>query len=343
MRAVATAFPDTTVDHRAACRALEALFPDEDPSKIRSLVRCSGVETRRIVPSLEEALDPGDFTDRNRRYHREAVTLAASAAREALRRAQTTPEEVDVVIDVSCTGIAIPALDVDLVPLIGLRRNTRRVPIAEAGCAGGALALNLAASLAASGSRVLVIAVELCSLSLVGEDRSRTNLVASLLFGDGAAAAVVTPEGPGPRIRSMRSHLIPDTAQILGFDVGSHGLRIVLDRALPALMARHLPTAVGSFLDSNGLESSDLSVHLIHPGGRSILDAYEERFALKREDLRHSRKVLAEYGNLSSAAILAVLENALGDAHHPPSGHGILLAIGPGLSLEMALLDFDPA
>lgn len=338
---VATAFPDTVVGQEDAIAVLSRLFPDEDGGRIESLVRRSGIERRFISPTLERVLGGSCFSERNADYHAAAVSLAERASRDALEKAGVAAHEVDILIDVSCTGIAIPALDVSLAPLLGLRGDVRRIPITESGCAGGALALGLADSLARAGHRVLIVAVELCSLSRCSGDRSRTNLVASVLFGDGAAAAVVGPQGPGVRIEAVRSHLIPNTRDIMGFDVGSHGMRIVLERELPRVVSEHLPAAVATFLAATGRTPDDLGLHLVHPGGRKILEAYETHFGLGREGLRYSRSVLAEYGNLSSASILAVLGLAIEDEAVAPDAEALLVAIGPGLSLEMALLDFS--
>src|SRR4029079_6104932 len=136
--------------------------------------------------------------------------LSARACRTALDRASMRANEIDVIVDVSCTGIAIPAVDVALAPLLGLRPDVTRIPVTESGCAAGALGLAIAQRFARTGQRVLVLAVALCSLSHVHEDSSRANLIASVLFGDGAAAAVVVPEGRGPSITACGSHLIPD-------------------------------------------------------------------------------------------------------------------------------------
>jgi alkylresorcinol/alkylpyrone synthase len=193
---------------------------------------------------------------------------------------------------------------------------------------------------------VLIVAVELCSLSLVPEDRSRTNLVASLLFGDGAAAAIVTPDGPGPTIEAIGSDLIPNTAGVMGFDVGSHGLRIVLERELPQVVSAHLPGAVERFLEQNGRTPNDIALHIVHPGGRKVLEAYEAAFQIDRRELRHSYGVLRDHGNLSSASILAVLdrvcaeESLRAERESLAPRDALLVAMGPGLSLELAVLRF---
>jgi alkylresorcinol/alkylpyrone synthase len=341
---VASAFPDTVVGQELAAASLERIFPEHSGNFVRGLVERSGVETRHIVPTVAEMFETSTFTDRNAQYREAAADLAAKACRAALDRAQTNARDIDVIVDVSCTGIAIPALDVALAPMLGLRHDVRRLPITESGCAAGGLALGLAGTLAQNGLRVLVVAVELCSLTMVKGDRSRTNLVASVLFGDGAAAAVVLPGGPGPRIEAVGSHLIPNTQETMGFHVGDHGLQILLQRELPTVLLEHLPSAQKSFLEQHGRSIEDVGLHLIHPGGRRVLDAYTEMHGLDADALRFSRESLRRYGNLSSASILTVLELALEARPTVPEGkEAFLMAIGPGLSLEMMILHWEDA
>jgi alkylresorcinol/alkylpyrone synthase len=322
--------------------ALRRLLAAEDPAFVDQLVLRSGGDRRRLALPLEETLGERGFTERNALWRRAALELAERAAREALARADVASGGIDVLIDVSCTGIAIPALDVELAGRIGLRPDARRIPITESGCAAGALALGLAGSFAQQGPRALVVAVELCSLTLCREDASRTNLVASVLFGDGAAAAVLGPGAAGPRLTAVGSRLLPGTGDMMGFDVGSHGLRIVLQRELPAALARHLRGAIEEFLAQHGREGSGIGLHLVHPGGRRILDAYEEMFELAPGALSLSREALRRHGNLSSASILTVLELALASGARPEHGReALLVGVGPGLSLELSLWSFD--
>ncbi len=341
LAAVASAVPPFVVGVDETVARLHALFPDEDPAFVRGIVERSGVEQRHISLPVEEAVRPRSFTDRNNHYHRIAADLAEQACRRALRQADVAADEIDVVIDVSCTGIAIPALDTVLSARLGLRPDVKRIPITEAGCAAGTLALGLAASLAELGRRSLVVAVELCSLTLVQGDRTRTNLVASVLFGDGAAAAVVTPSGPGPRFEAVGSHLFRDSRGAMGFDVGEHGLRLVLQRELPRILENHLKPAIDGFLDRHGRSMADVNLHLVHPGGRRVLETYQEMYGLSPEDLECSYTSLRRFGNLSSAAILTVLELAL-SRHVPGSrrARAFMISFGPGLSAEMAMLDW---
>lgn len=340
---VASVTPGHTVGPEETALAIRRLFPAEDPALIDQLVERSGVQTRHIALPLEEALRPRDFTQRNRIWRETALALSERAARAALVRAGIAPSAIDVVLDVSCTGVAIPALDVALVPRLGLRHDVLRLPITESGCAAGALALGVARSFAERGARVLVIACELCSLTFVGEDVSRTNLVASVLFGDGAAAAVVAPDGPGPRMLASGSRLLPDTEGLMGFDVGTHGLRIVLQRELPAVLASELRASVEGFLAAKGRSLADVALHLVHPGGRRILDAYTEIFGLDDEALAISRESLRRYGNLSSASVPTLLEIAIERDVRTPAGKvALVTGVGPGLSLELSLWSFDP-
>ena len=362
LASVCCALPAHSVGREETSQALRVLFPEEDPAFIAQIVERSGVERRHLALPLEETLRPRDFTQRNACYRQAATELALRAARGALERAGIRASAIDVLIDVSCTGITIPALDVDLSARLELRSDVRRIPITESGCAAGALALGLAGSFAQCAQTTLIVAVELCSLTLCREDGSRTNIVSSVLFGDGAGAAVIAPDGAcgsqtdraasdrvspdvaarAPRLTVVGSHLFEGSREMMGFDVGAHGLRIVLQRELPAMLARNLRDAVTGFLARHDRDMTDIGLHLVHPGGRRILDAYGELFGLEADALRFSRESLRRYGNLSSASILTVLDLALAAGARPAAGlEALVLGIGPGLSMELSLWSWD--
>jgi len=253
---------------------------------------------------------------------------------------------------VSCTGICLPALDVDLSAKLGLRPDVQRIPVTEAGCAGGVLGMGLGSALAAAGRNCLVVAVELCTVAFVPDDSSRSNLIACVLFGDGAGAAVLrgtapaTPRstessgGPQMRILATGSHLFPDTRHAMGFDVGSHGLKLLLDRSLPALLRAQLRPAIVAFLERHGLTPDDIGLHLVHTGGKRVLQVYEELFGIPDGGLLASHAALSRYGNLSSASIMTVFAEAERLGLRPGPGRKTLaVAFGPGLSAEFLLLD----
>ncbi|HYC78664.1 MAG TPA: 3-oxoacyl-[acyl-carrier-protein] synthase III C-terminal domain-containing protein [Planctomycetota bacterium] len=337
LASTATAFPPNVVGPDDAVRALVRMFPAEPPQVVDALVRRSGVERRRFALPLERLLEPRDFDARQRDYAVAALALAADASRAALDRAGLRSADVDAVIDVSCTGVVLPALDVPLAAALGLHPNVHCVPTTEAGCAAGALALGVAGDFAARGARTLVVAVETCSLSLGPGDRGREHLVAGVLFGDGAAAAVVAPDGAGPPILGAGSHLFPGTSQVMGFDVGAAGLRLVLRRELPEILAAAFPDAALAFLAARGRSVDDVRLHLAHPGGRRVLETYAAAFGEPPPDLRWSWEALRRYGNLSSAGVLSVLDLAAEAEAWPSDGVSLLTAFGPGLSAEFVL------
>lgn len=337
---VATAFPPFTVDVAATIAGMRRLFPAEDPAFVAQLVERSGVERRHLACDVEGTLQRRSFDEKNRQYQEIAFSLANDAARRALERARVEPERIDVVIDTSCTGIAIPALDTALAPALGLRPDVRRIPITESGCAAGALALGLAGELGRLGKTTLVVAVELCSITLRDDDRSRTNVVSCAIFGDGAGAAVVGPGSSGPVFEWTASHLFPRSRHLMGFDVGSSGLGIVLDRELPVFLLRALKPALDGLLAPRGREFGAFDRLWVHPGGRRILEAITELYGLDEDALWASREALARHGNLSSATVFSVLEQDLARRSPRAGEHALLVGIGPGLSLEASAWRF---
>lgn len=331
--------PEQRVGAQRTIEELARLFPGESRDFIAGIVHHSGVRERRVALPPERLLALADFTARNAAWLEAALAHCTDAARGALRSAGLAGSDVDAIVDVSCTGLAIPALDVHLAPLLGLRPDCLRIPISAAGCAGGALGLQLAARLAEQRT-VLLLAAEFCTLAFVPGETQRANLIAAALFGDGAAAAILAPRGDGARIVAAGSHLFPDTRHAMGFEIGTHGLRIRLDRSLPAMLQRGLRPVVEEFLAAHGRSLDEVGLHLVHTGGRRVLDIYEQIFDLPEGGLAASRSALERYGNLSSASIFTVFDEAARLRLAPPRGRLTLaVAFGPGLSIEMLLLE----
>jgi alkylresorcinol/alkylpyrone synthase len=222
---------------------------------------------------------------------------------------------------------------------LGLRADVKRLPIFGLGCAGGVLGLARAADLAraAPDSRVLLLVVELCALSFRKNDVSKSNVVATALFGDGAAAAVVSCRGDGPALGAAGEHTWPDTLDIMGWDVTEDGLKAVFSRAIPSLVRRHMRDVAGTFLARHALAFSDIDHFICHPGGAKVLDALEEAFRLPSGALAAGRSVLRDYGNMSAATVLFVLERALGAGGLP--GRSLVTTLGPGFTAGFLLLE----
>lgn len=313
---------------------------------MRRVHRNSGVRTRHLVLPLERYAEVRDFTAANDLYLDLGTDLAARAARDALARADVAAADVDLVVFTSVTGIGAPSVDALLVDRLGLRRDVRRLPSFGLGCAGGAAALGRAHDHLVGHPHdvVLVVSLELCSLTLQRDDADPANLVASGLFGDGAAAAVLVgtdhpaaAHATGPTLEAAASRLYPGTTGELGWRIGASGFRIVLSPALPDVVRAGLAPDVEGMLAAHGLKPGDVTRWVAHAGGPRILDAVQDALALPADALDVSRASLADAGNLSSASVLDVLDRTL-RAGTTPGSPGVLLAFGPGVGLEMVLL-----
>lgn len=358
-----TAVPRHPLDqHVAASAVAHSLgLGSSSASAVQDLFQRAAVDQRYSVlePSVLE--QPRSLTQTMELYRTHAAELATEAARACLAEAELDPQEIDMVVTCSCTGVLLPSLSVLMAQELGLRSDVRRMPMTEAGCSGGACALARADDYARAfdDAHVLVVAVELPSLTLQRDDRSRANLIASALFGDGAAAALVqgraapqraqphsngdprTSGLAGVEIVATHTEVLPESVGDLGFDLRDGGLHIVLSKQVPHIISRHLPRVLDEFLAKSGLTRDDLSFFVLHPGGRKVLDALESSLGLGSDRTRISRDVLRQYGNQSSASVLFVLEQTL--AHEAPQGYGILAAFGPGITAELSLLRGDSA
>jgi alkylresorcinol/alkylpyrone synthase len=344
--ATGTAFPRFEYD-QASCKAMISQWLDRDPSAKRSYlstVEAQLVARRAIVAPLEEIFADRTFAQKNDAYIQIAVELGEQAVVRCLDAAGIGAGEVDHFITTSCTGFMIPSLDARLAHRLGMKQTLSRLPITEHGCAGGAVALREARSHLAAhpGHRVLVLSVELASLTFQNRDFSPENIISAGLFGDGAAAAVVTGGGaPGrPRIAATESLFFPGSVDLMGFKLVDTGLKIVLSRDIPDAIRDHAIPALAGFLDRNGLTPARVDHWLLHPGGRKIVESFEDAFDLGRGGLVHSRRVLRDHGNLSSATVLCMLDDFLARGLAKPGDRGVLVAFGPGFGAEMALLEF---
>jgi alkylresorcinol/alkylpyrone synthase len=345
--ATATAVPEFSATQAEVKEHLRAVLP-LPPSRLdaaMALFDHTAVEHRYSVEPVSTLGRPRTLGESQQSYRAHALRLGRQVAREALARAEVAANEVDLVITVSCTGIMIPSLDAYLVDELGLRRDVRRLPITALGCAGGAAALARAHDFLVGfpAARVLVIAVELPSLSVQRGDASVANLVSTALFGDGAAAAVLRgggedDAGRGVRILETQSHVFPRSTQVLGFELRDDGFHSVLSKEIPILLKPEIARLVTEMAARRGLRRADLTCFVLHPGGRKILGVLEEELGLTRDDTQLSWEILGRYGNQSSASVLFVLHEWLTQRSPPPGAHGVLAAFGPGLATDLLLL-----
>lgn len=341
--ATATALPPHRIGRDEVKTYLQRVFSLEDArlQAMLAIVDHSQVRQRFCIQPIDEIIRPRPLERTSREYAEHAVRLGRAVAADCLARAGLRAADVDLLVTVSCTGVMIPSLDAHLANDLGFRPDVRRLPITELGCAAGASALARAADhvRAWPGATVLVVAVELPSLTFQRHDTSQANLISSILFGDGAAAALVTGRAAsGPRIVRSESFLFPDSLGAMGFDLGSDGFHIVLSRDVPELIRSEVRGLLDRFLAREGLRREQLAAYIVHPGGQKLLAFIEEELGLSPADTECSWHVLREYGNQSSASVLFVLHEWLGRRTPPPGAHGLVAAFGPGFSAEMLLL-----
>ncbi|MGW8565492.1 type III polyketide synthase [Isoptericola sp. NPDC055881] len=313
----------------------------------RRLHTASGVRTRHLALPLADYAHLAGFGAANARFARAGTDLAEQACQEALAAAGLGPEDVDLLLFTTVTGVGAPSIDATLVGRLGLRPDVRRMPSFGLGCAGGAAGLaHLHEYLVGHPDQVaLLVSVELCSLTFQRDDPSTANLVSSGLFGDGATAVVVAgddvaaPAGrPVPEVVGTRSRIYAGTAEHLGWDVRDTGFAIVLSAELPSLLGAHLAGDVKDLLATHGLELGDVGTWVVHAGGPKIVDAVRDALGLEEAALARTRATLAAQGNLSSSSVLHVLAATLDDGAPPPGGWAVLMAFGPGVSTELVLL-----
>ncbi|MGE5234290.1 MAG: type III polyketide synthase [Acidobacteriota bacterium] len=346
--AVGAAFPPHFYDQETLVGAFREHWGQRhfNLDRLEALHRHVLVGGRHLALPLEDYPLLKTWGQANDAWIRVGQEIGAQAIRAALERAGLETDDVDALFFVSVTGLATPSLDARLMNRLRLPERVKRVPIFGLGCVAGAAGVARAADYVRAFPRqvAVLLSVELCSLTLQQDDLSIPNLIASGLFGDGAAAAVVVgAERPatGPRVVATRSVFYPDSERVMGWDISERGFRIVLSAEVPEVVRRFLRRDVDAFLAEHGRERSEITSWVCHPGGPKVLEAMQEALELPPAALALTWRSLREVGNLSSTSVLLVLEQTLRPEHRPaPGSLGMLLALGPGFCSELVLLEW---
>jgi alkylresorcinol/alkylpyrone synthase len=338
---LATAVPPQVVEqHEAKARAREAFGGKKALfDRLSGVFDNAGIARRHIVAPQDWYMGSHGWHDRNAIYLEAAESMFVEAGSAAIERAGLDPDQIDGVVTVSTTGIATPSLEARVGPRMGLRDDVRRVPVFGLGCAGGVNGLATASRMAAAepGTNWLFVTVETCSISIRLDSDDPAAVVATALFGDGAAAAVVTAgEHSLARITGSAEKLFPDTQRIMGWDVEDPGLAVVFDRAIPPFIEEHLAQTVDEMCEKLGIVREDIDRLCSHPGGVKVIDAIESALHLNQGELNLEREVLRDYGNMSAPTVMFVLERLL---ERGLPKRVLMTAFGPGFTCAGLMLE----
>ncbi|MDE3105421.1 MAG: type III polyketide synthase [Acidobacteriota bacterium] len=350
--AVGTAYPQYRYSQSQISQALIERWADklEEPRLLQRLHANCGVNFRNFVFPLEVYPTLVGFGPNNDAWIKAAVELGETAILRALDRAGITAADISAIFFATVTGIASPTIDARLINRLPFPVNVKRTPIFGLGCVAGAAGIARASDYvrAFPKENVLLLSVELCSLTWQDDDQSIANLISTGLFADGAAAVVIsgsesplaTRQRPAPRILATRSTFYRNTEKVMGWDISSNGFKIVLSPDVPKVVEENLLGNVQGFLQDNGLQQSDISTYIFHSGGPKVLEAMEQSLSLPPNALAPSWKSLSEVGNLSAASVLAVMEDYLEVHPGEPGSYSILAAMGPAFCSELVLLQW---
>ncbi|HEX6071975.1 MAG TPA: type III polyketide synthase [Sphingomicrobium sp.] len=338
---LATAVPPQVVFQDEAKKRAREAFGGKKAlfDRLSGVFDNAGIAKRHIVAPQDWYMNGHGWHDRNTLYLEAAESLFIEAATRAIERAGLTADRIDGVVTVSTTGIATPSLEARAGPKVGLRGDVRRVPVFGLGCAGGVNGLSLASRLAAAdpGTNWLFVTIETCSISIRLDSDDPAAVVATALFGDGAAAAVVrSGEHCLAQITGSAEKLWPGTQRIMGWDVEDPGLSVVFDRAIPPFIEAELAPAVDEMCAQLGIDRGDITRLCCHPGGVKVIDAIETALELNQGELNIEREVLRDYGNMSAPTVLFVLERLL---ERGLPERVLMTAFGPGFTCAGLLLE----
>ncbi|KAA6438459.1 type III polyketide synthase [Dyadobacter flavalbus] len=311
--------------------------------KVKKIFENAAVDKRYSIMSPEDVFTSTSFEDKNNIYIKEGIKLGTKCLESALHKADWEPKDIDYLITVSCTGIMIPSLDAFLINKLEMRQDVVRLPVTEMGCAAGISGMIYAKNFLKSnpGKRAAVVAVESPSATFQLHDFSMANIVSAAIFGDGAACVLLSSceEDEGPEIVAEEMYHFFDAEHMMGFNLTNTGLQMVLDIEVPNAIASHFPDIIHPFLAKQNLDIADVDHLIFHPGGKKIIQVVEELFGKTGKDINETKEVLKQYGNMSSATVLYVLERFMSTVRKQGET-GLMLSFGPGFSAQKILLQW---
>lgn len=356
---VAQAIPEYQITQNETMKFAKELFSESfhDIERLLTSFQKGQIEKRHFVKDIDWFKEDKTFQEKNDIYIEEAVELGAMAIRNCLHsdqflKRQIPYDEIEAFFLISSTGISTPSIEARIMNVLPFHTNTKRIPIWGLGCAGGASGLSRAFEYchAFPKAKVIVLTIELCSLTFQKNDHSKSNLIGTSLFADGVACALIVGDdvpaselskmNTTPTILSTQSTLMKDSLDVMGWKIKNEGLFVVFSKSIPALIEKWLKPNLELFLSKQQLTTANISQFVAHPGGLKVLDAYIKALGMPESMIKHSLQVLKEYGNMSSSTVFYVLNRFMLD--HIKSGeYGVIAALGPGFSSELLLVRWD--
>lgn len=300
------------------------------------------IKYRNLCKPLSYYASANTFEERNNEYISIALTFSVQAIEDCVQKAKISKEDITDILFVSTTGLATPSMDALIINKLRLSPNINRIPIWGLGCGGGVSGMGKANMLAKANPAaiVLLVAVELCSLTLIKSDYSKSNFIGSSLFSDGIAACII--KGDNYRGKNdisyvaSSSKLYYDSLDVMGWDFQDTGFKVLFSKDIPTFINEHIGKDIEQFLAKHALQLSDIKNFIFHPGGKKVLDAYTHALKVEGDFMKKTREVMNDYGNMSSATVLYVLEKFMREGFE--TGYALMLAMGPGFSSEVVLL-----
>ena len=341
-------FPFKVDQQEVKLRAKELFVPSfPQVERMLSAFDNTEIKTRNFCKPLQYYSTLHTFQEQNAEYIRISLKYSVKAIEECIASAQIKKDEITDIIFVSTTGLATPSLDALIVNEMRLSQNISRMSIFGLGCAGGVAGFSKANILAKANpdAVVLLVAVELCSLTFLREDYSKSNFIGSSLFADGIAALIITGDHHINKTKNeikflaTQSKLYYDTLDVMGWEFTDSGFKVLFSHDIPTIIGENIYADVTSFLGKHHLKLSDIRNFIFHPGGKKVLTAYEEALSVEGDFLRNTREVMTDYGNMSSSTVLYVLERFFSNGFE--NGYGLMVTMGPGFSSEMVLLQMN--
>ena len=331
---LATAVPPHVLRTSDVIREASSIFAGRhiDFERLMPVFGNSGIDCRYSVRPYAWFRENQGWPQRTAAFIEGATDLFRDVATKAMAQAGVEPGGIDTIITVSSTGVATPSIEARVLSGMGFRDDTRRVPVFGLGCAGGVSGLSLAARLARAepGSKILLVVIELCTLAFRPDEMSKSNIIATALFGDGAAACVVSTDGDNlGAIKHAGEHTWPGTIDVMGWRMDDQGFGAIFSRSIPDLAASDLRPAADQFLKRHGRSLADIDSFCFHPGGAKVVTALEDAFDIDEGRLVNERAVLRDFGNMSAPTVLFVLERELAA---PRSGRRFVSSLGPGFT-----------